>query len=154
MKMKLLDYTLIGILAGGLAGTASAQEAPAASDATRCNGNGCTSDEGMVFTIRTRGEQRPVTKDTSEQSDSGKLQPDRRVTVEAEHVASTWNRDLQPGQALAIGKWSADLPGGGVIWATEDPNLGQPQLNVSAPSLVAFDGNRIAKPVRFYAYSK
>lgn len=156
MKMKLLDYTLIGILAGGFAATASAQEAPAtagASDATRCDGNGCTSDEGMVFTIRTRGEQRPVTKDTSEQSDSGKLQPDRRVTVEAEHVASTWNRDLQPGQALAIGKWSTDLPGGGVIWATEDPNLGQPQLNVSAPSLVAFDGNRIAKPVRFYAYS-
>ena len=156
MKMKLLDYTLIGLLAGGFAATASAQEAPAtagAADATRCDGTGCTSDEGMVFTLRTRGEQRPVTKDTSEQSDAGKLQPDRRVTVEAEHVASTWNRDLQPGQALAIGKWSADLPGGGVIWATEDPNLGQPQLNVSAPSLVAFDGNRIAKPVRFYAYS-
>ena len=152
MKMKLLDYTLIGILAG-LAGSASAQEAPAPQDATRCDGSGCASDEGMVFTIRTRGEQRPVTKDTSDGSDSNALQPDRRVTVEAERVESTWNHDLKPGQALAIGKWSTDLPGGGVIWATEDPNLGQPQYSVSAPSMVAFDGGRITKPVRFYAYT-
>ena len=153
MKMKLLDYTLIGILAG-LAGSASAQEAaPAPQDATRCDGSGCTSDEGMVFTIRTRGEQRPVTKGTSDGSDANALQPDRRVTVEAERVESSWNHDLKTGEALAIGKWSTDLPGGGVIWATEDPNLGQPQYSVSAPSMVAFDGGRITKPVRFYAYS-
>lgn len=151
MKMKLLDYTLIGILAG-FAANATAQDAPTA-PATQCGTDGCASDEGVLFKIRTRGEQRPVTHATSEQSDSGALQPDRRVTVEAERVESKWNYDLQPGQALAIGKWSTDLPGGGVIWATEDPNLGQPQFNVSAPSLVPFDGGRIAKPVRFYAYN-
>ncbi|GAA4797069.1 hypothetical protein [Lysobacter hankyongensis] len=151
MKMKLLDYTLIGILAG-FAANATAQDAPTA-PATQCGTDGCASDEGVLFKIRTRGEQRPVTDATTEQSDSGTLQPDRRVTVEAERVESKWNYDLQPGQALAIGKWSTDLPGGGVIWATEDPNLGQPQFNVSAPSLVPFDGGRIAKPVRFYAYN-
>ncbi len=156
MKMKLLDYTMIGILAGGMAANASAQSTPAppaATDATQCGDEGCVSDEGMLFKIRTRGEQRPVTSATTEQSDSTTLQPDRRVTVEAEHVDSKWNYDLKPGQALAIGKWSTDVPGGGVIWATEDPNLGQPQFNVSAPSLVAFDGGRITKPVRFYAFS-
>jgi hypothetical protein len=156
MKMKLLDYTLIGILAG-FAANASAQDLPAppeeASDATRCGADGCASDEGVLFKIRTRGEQRPVTDATTEQTDSGTLQPDRRVTVEAERVESKWNYDLLPGQAVAIGKWSTDLPGGGVIWATEDPNLGQPQFNVSAPSLVAFENGRIAKPVRFYAYN-
>lgn len=154
MKMKLLDYTLIGILAG-FAANASAQDAsaPAAAEATQCGAEGCASDEGVLFKIRTRGEQRPVTGATTERSDSGALQPDRRVTVEAERVESKRNYDLQPGQALAIGKWSTDLPGGGVIWATEDPNLGQPQFNVSAPSLVPFDGGRIAKPVRFYAYN-
>lgn len=151
MKMKLLDYTLIGILAG-FAANATAQDASIA-PATQCGADGCASDEGVLFKIRTRGEQRPVTDATTEQSDSGTLQPDRRVTVEAERVESKWNYDLQPGQALAIGKWSTDLPGGGVIWATEDPNLGQPQFNVSAPSLVPFDGGRIAKPVRFYAYN-
>ena len=159
MKMKLLDYTLIGILAGGLAATASAQDAPpatadqTATDQTDCGADGCASDEGMLFKIRTRGEQRPVTSDTTEQSDSNTLQPDRRVTVEAEHIDSKWDHNLQPGQALAIGKWSTDVPGGGVIWATEDPNLGQPQFNLSAPSLVPFDCGKFTKPVRFYAYS-
>jgi hypothetical protein len=158
MKMKLLDYTLIGILASFAAG-ASAQQAaapapaPAQPDAPACDNDGCASDEGMLFTIRTRGEQRPVSGAGEQQTDATALQPDRRVTVEAERIESRWDRDLQPGQALAIGKWSTDLPGGGVIWATEDPNLGQPQFGVSAPSLIAFDGSRIVKPVRFYAYS-
>ncbi|ALN88583.1 outer membrane beta-barrel domain protein [Lysobacter capsici] len=52
--------------------------------------------------------------------------------------------------ATAAGKFAINLAGGGVVWATEDPNLGQPELSVSAPSLVGFDGERIAKPVRFY----
>lgn len=58
-----------------------------------------------------------------------------------------------PGKAVVVGKWSMQLPGGGVIWATEDPNLGRPEMTVSAPSLIAFDGSKIVKPVRFYAYN-
>ena len=152
MKMKLLDYTLIGILAG-MASTVSAQDAATTAEPTQCNDAGCDSAEGVLFKIRTRGERRPLTNATTEQSTSTTLQPDRRVTIEAERYESSLQRDLQPGQAVAIGKWSTDLPGGGVIWATEDPNLGQPQFNVSAPSLVPFDGSRITKPVRFYAYN-
>ena len=45
------------------------------------------------------------------------------------------------------------LPNGGVIWATEDPSLGQPQLDVSASGFVPFDGGKIARPVHFYVYS-
>ena len=153
MKMKLLDYTLISLLAG-MSQMASAQTAPAptaeaAKDASPvaaqidCSGNGCTSQDGLLLRVRTRGEQQPRTSGTTDGDSSPVLQPDRRVTVETE----------QPGKVQAIGKWSTDVPGGGVIWATEDPNLGQPQFNVSAPSLVAFDGGRITKPVRFYAFS-
>ena len=153
MKMKLLDYTLISLLAG-MSQMASAQTAPAptaeaAKDAPPvaaqidCSGNGCTSQDGLLLRVRTRGEQQPRTSGTTDGDSSPVLQPDRRVTVETE----------QPGKVQAIGKWSTDVPGGGVIWATEDPNLGQPQFNVSAPSLVAFDGGRITKPVRFYAFS-
>ncbi len=153
MKMKLLDYTLVSLLAGmsqmASAQTASAPTAEAAKDAPPvaaqidCSGNDCTSQDGLLLRVRTRGEQQPRTSGTTDGDSSPILQPDRRVTVETE----------QPGKVQAIGKWSTDVPGGGVIWATEDPNLGQPQFNVSAPSLVAFDGGRITKPVRFYAFS-
>ncbi len=171
MKIKLLDYALVCALAG-VAPTVLAHEASppqadmqsdstnvdaadkAAADATGdaaqegtpavdCQGDTCTTDQGVLMRIRTRGERQPVTQGTTTQSSSQALQPDRRVTVETE----------QPGKAVAIGKWSVSLPNGGVIWATEDPNLGQPSFNVSAPSLVAFDGKRIVKPVRFYAYN-
>jgi len=151
MKMKLLDYTLICLLAGtspsalAQAGTQAAQPADAATPAAKvdCSGDGCVSDQGVLMRVRTRGERQPLTQGTTPASSSQALQPDRRVSVETE----------QPGKAVAIGKWSVQLPNGGVIWATEDPNLGQPQLNVSAPSLVAFDGRRIVKPVQFYAYN-
>lgn len=154
MKMKLLDYTLICMIAG-MAQLASSQAVfaqsteaaqnplPAAPAQIDCSGNDCTSADGLLLRVRTRGEQQPETRGTSDGDSSPILQPDRRVTIETE----------QPGKVQAVGKWSAQLPDGGVIWATEDPNLGQPQFNVSAPSLVAFDGGRITKPVRFYAYS-
>jgi hypothetical protein len=154
MKMKLLDYTLICMIAG-MAQLASSQAAfaqtteaaqntlPAPPAQIDCTGNDCTSADGLLLRVRTRGEQQPQTRGTNDGDTSPVLQPDRRVTIETE----------QPGKVQAVGKWSAQLPDGGVIWATEDPNLGQPQFNVSAPSLVAFDGGRITKPVRFYAYS-
>jgi hypothetical protein len=146
MKMKLLDYTLIGLLAGAAplaaaqsaeAPTRDAGDEPAPVD---CTSDACKSDEGLLFRLRTRSYDKPVTHDTSEKSSSPALQPDRRVTVATE----------QPGKATATGKFSIDLPGGGVIWATEDPTLGQPELSVSAPTMVAFDGQRITKPVQFY----
>ena len=147
MKMKLLDYTLICLL-GGVAPLAIAQDAVppttgAAEDAPAvdCEGDACVSSEGVLMRIRTRGEREPAT--TAGATSSQALASDRRVTVAVE----------QPGRAVATGKWSVQLPDGGVIWATEDPNLGQPQFNVTAPSLVAFDGGRVARPVQFYAYN-
>lgn len=56
-------------------------------------------------------------------------------------------------QPAAVGRWTIATPGGGAIWATEDPTLGRPSFNVSAPSEVAFSGGRITEPVRFYAYN-
>lgn len=146
MKMKLLDYTLIGLLAGTVpvaAGQTPASPAPRSGDAAAsvdCGDDGCRGEEGLLFRLRTRSYDRPVTQGTDARSSSEALQPDRRVTVATE----------QPGKATAMGKFSIDLPGGGVIWATEDPTLGQPELSVSAPTMVAFDGQRITRPVQFY----
>ena len=145
MKMKLLDYTLIGLLAGTAPLAVAQTSAPpaqggAAAKPVDCQDEGCSSEDGLLFRLRTRSYDRPVTQGTDAGSSSDALQPDRRVSVATE----------QPGKATAMGKFSIDLPGGGVIWATEDPTLGQPELSVSAPTMVAFDGQRITKPVQFY----
>ncbi len=152
MKMKVLDYTLICLLAGA-APLASAQEAgegaePAVTESAGgeaalpmdCSATACHGEDGLLFQLRTRSYDQPVTQGTDVRSSSQTLQPDRRVEIAVE----------QPGKATVSGKYSIDLPGGGVIWATEDPTLGSPELSVSAPSMVAFDGQRILKPVRFY----
>jgi hypothetical protein len=150
MKMKLLDYTLISLL-GSATPLASAQGAPveqraqdrADGTAVECMDEGCSSEDGLLFRLRTRSYDKPVTQGTTRHSTSEALQPDRRVTVAME----------RPGKAEAVGIFAIDLPAGGVIWATEDPTLGQPELSVSAPMTVSFDGQRIAKPVPFYARS-
>lgn len=51
------------------------------------------------------------------------------------------------------GRYAIDLPGGGLVWATEDPTLGPPQLGVQAAGTVPFEAGRITKPVRFQGYS-
>jgi hypothetical protein len=149
MKMKLLDYTLICLLAGVSPQAAAQQEAAPASapqpqanpSSVDCAGGTCTSDRGVLMRVRTQGERDAIAP--ADAATSAALQPDRRVTVTTE----------QAGKAVAVAKWSVQLPNGGVIWATEDPALGKPELNASAPSFVAFDGARVSQPVRFYVYN-
>ncbi|WP_368563039.1 hypothetical protein [Pseudoxanthomonas sp. UTMC 1351] len=164
LKMKLLDYTLIGLLAGlptmsvaqdeppqSLAGTNAAQanapqvsstDDPTAKALSECTGDECRSGEELLFKLRTRGEREPATAGVK-QTDSQTLQPDRRVTVAMEPA----------GRARVAGKFSLQLPNGGVIWATEDPALGEPELSVSAPTFAAFNGSAITQPVQFYVRS-
>ncbi|HCH0556624.1 TPA: TonB-dependent receptor [Pseudomonas aeruginosa] len=139
LKMKLLDSTLICLLAGA----ASPAAAQAQADAARidCAERGCSAQDGLLFQVRTRGEREPLTPPDARTS--AQLQADRRVDVLQD----------SPGKAVATGKFSLNLANGGVIWATEDPALGQAELSVSAPTLVAFDGRAITKPVQFYVRS-
>lgn len=165
LRMRLLDAALLAVLSG-LASTASAQAtgsvgaappapalpveptAPATPPATpvppapppECTDDGCSSEEGILLRLRTRSEDQPVTAPGTPAT-SQALAPDRRVSIERE----------RPGQAVALGKFSVALPDGGVIWATEDPNPGLPELSVSGASIVPFDGQQITRPVRFYA---
>jgi hypothetical protein len=146
MKMKLLDTALIGILAGmSSAVLAQPRPAAAATDPTMdCEDGACTTEAGdLVFRVRTRSFDQPVSVGTDARSSSEALQPDRRVSVALD----------EPGRATVRGAFSAQLPGGGVVWATEDPSLGAPELTVSAPAMVAFDGGRIAEPVKFFVRS-
>jgi len=136
MKSKLLQCSIVGVL--GMAQMAAAQEAETAAPFT-CTDEACMNDKGLLFVLRTRSYDNPKSDGTSEKSSSAALQPDRRVTIARE----------QPGQAVATGRFSVDLPAGGVVWATEDPDLGQPELSVAAPSFVPFDGTRVTTPVPF-----
>ncbi|HET6782463.1 MAG TPA: hypothetical protein VFH12_01355, partial [Pseudoxanthomonas sp.] len=151
MKMKLLDYTLISLLAGMTPLAVAQQTNPAATGKMEgsaqapevdCTDAGCSSQDGLLFRLRTRGERKPVVE-ASDNASSETLQPDRRVTVAME----------QPGKAVAKGKFSIQLANGGAIWATEDPALGQAELSISAPGIVPFDGTAITKPVQFYTRS-
>lgn len=152
MKMKVLDYTLIGLLTGitpPLTAQDAARIAPQAEAATDrkptfdCTDGICEGEEGVLLKVQTRSYDNPVTRNTSENSSGEALQPDRRVAV----------AQVQPGRASASGNFSAPLPNGGIVWATEDPVLGLPELSISSPSVVAFDGQHIVDTVRFMVRS-
>ena len=121
-RMKLLDYTLIGLL-GTIAPAAWAQ-ATAPADATSVK-------------VRSEGEAGSV--DTSPEG----LQAYRRVDV----------TQVNPGSIPVSGHFVINLPAGGMIWATEDPQLASPVLNAQASSLVPFAGGKITAPVQFQTYS-
>ncbi|MGY0558656.1 MULTISPECIES: hypothetical protein [unclassified Lysobacter] len=146
--MKLLDCALITLLAG-MAGSVSAQEAgvvdsDVAAGTVVCGDESCRGDDDvLLFQLRTRGLDEPATHGTDLHSSSNALEPDRRVEIGLQ----------QPGKATVAGKFTMTLPNGGIIWATEDPTLGQPELSISAPSMVAFDGRRITEPVAFFVRS-
>jgi len=114
-----------------------------ASPTLACSADSCRSGEGILFQLRTRSYDEPVTVGTNRQSTSEALQPDRRVSIGLE----------PPGRAVAQGRFSVPLPDGGVIWATEDPTLGRRELSVSAPTMVPFEDGAITRPVRFFVRS-
>src|SRR5690606_24183252 len=130
--------------AGAARGDAAVQVPEPADDARAtgidCDDDACTTDQGLLFQLRTRSYDEPVTRGTSATSSSEALQPDRRVSIGLE----------RPGRAEAVCRFLVHLPGGGVIWATEDPALGEPELSVSAPSMAGFDGKSITDPVRCF----
>src|SRR5690606_7666789 len=105
-----------------------------------CDADARNSDKGLLFELRTRSYDEPVTSGTSAAYTPEALQPDRRVSIGLERT----------DRAESVYRFLRHLPGGGVIWATEDPALGQPELSVSAPSMVGFDGKAITAPVRFF----
>jgi hypothetical protein len=134
-------------MTGGPSATPSPQKAAAGSTtgaSADCNDSGCSSAEGMLFQVDTLGEEQPVVKGNS----PADLQANRRVDITAPPPAPA-----QPGVARVNGRFTIDLPDGGVVWATEDPTLSQPSLNVQAGTSVPFDNGRILKPVQFQGYT-
>ena len=146
MKMKLIDYTVMGLMASSSLTVGAAertQAAQAAPEKEACAQAECDADGALLFRLRSRSYDEPVTSGTSAQSGGAALAPDRRVSLGLQ----------KPGRADVSGRFSFSLPDGGVVWATEDPTLGQAELTVSAPSVLPFEAGKITKPVGFYVRS-
>ncbi|RYF61437.1 MAG: hypothetical protein EOO27_02010 [Comamonadaceae bacterium] len=160
--MKILDFAVLTLFSGasslgwaqsaGTAPSAPSGSVPASKEAN-CTSLGCSGPDGLLFQLQTRGKRAPVTSGTTDKSSSEELQPDRRVTIEVPGTEPKVEPVAQPGKAVASGKFSMQLPNGGVIWATEDPSLGVPELSVSAPTMLPFDNGKVTKPVQFYVRS-
>ena len=54
---------------------------------------------------------------------------------------------------LPTSRHMINLPNNGLIWATEDFNIGQAELSISGPSNIAFTQGKITKPITFYIRS-
>lgn len=85
----------------------------------------------------------------SESTNTATVIDDNEATVCRELTPSL----LEAANANNVGHFAIDLPNGGLIWATEDPALIPPVMNVNATSLVAFDGEKIVEPVHFAIYT-
>ncbi len=147
-KTTLLGMILAGLLLA-MAGPARAQVVPANPANPQCERGGCSSNEGWLFRVRSHGEERPKAAGSSPEV----LQRNRRVELSSAQTSQGTVTVTDEGKARIAGRFSIDLPNGGLIWATEDPTLGPPILNVQAGSSVPFEEGRIDKPVRFHGYS-
>ncbi len=133
MKRRLLGYALVSLASAGVQTARSQMVAPPAPPTARAAGSalpgcatqGCSTEDGRpLFQLQPRST------------------PDAQVPPPA-----------PAGRAVAGTGQSLLLPGGGIVWVTEDPALGQPELSVSGPAEVAFENGRLARPVPFYLRS-
>ena len=60
---------------------------------------------------------------------------------------------VTPDVAARGGQFMAELPNGGVVWATEDPTMVPPSLSVQAAATVPFENGRVIRPLRFHSYN-
>lgn len=87
--------------------------------------------------IRSMGEAESLSDEPTD------LQKNRRVDI------------VQSPEVLSIAPTitKMSIPSGGLIWATEDPQLTAPELTISANTIAAFENGRISDTVRFYVRS-
>jgi uncharacterized repeat protein (TIGR01451 family) len=89
----------------------------------------CVSDDGYAVRIISRSHPRPPAAGDTHYVREG-----------TEHV------DIS-------GRFATKLPGGGDVWATEDPTIVEPQLAFDGPDLLPVANGRISQPATFYVYS-
>lgn len=120
-------------LAPAMAQTAS----PPAS--IQCDAESCRNADGLLLRIADDAEA-PVLP-----------LPGRLAPAPAEPVPLT--PATTADVAAPGGQFMAELPNGGVVWATEDPTMVPPSLSVQAAATVPFENGRVIRPLRFHSYN-
>ncbi|MDX3935700.1 TonB-dependent receptor [Stenotrophomonas sp.] len=123
-----------------LAAPAAAQQSlPAPSPAPiRCEADSCRSDDGLLLRIGDDDAPAPPQPGRTDLPVAGTVPASPAVT---------------PDVAARGGQFMAELPNGGVVWATEDPTMVPPSLSVQAAATVPFENGRVIRPLRFHSYN-
>jgi len=123
-----------------LAAPAAAQQSlPAPSPAPiRCEADSCRSDDGLLLRIGDDDAPAPPLPGRTDLPVAGTVPASPAVTPEV---------------AARGGQFMAELPNGGVVWATEDPTMVPPSLSVQAAATVPFENGRVIRPLRFHSYN-
>ena len=137
---------LIALLAPALG---HAQVAIPEAQSKSCVAEGCSNGDELIFRIHSYGESQPAEPGDGESA----LQLNRRVHIATAQDSRGTSSVGEEGRAVISAETSVELPQGGLVWATEDPALADPVLNVQGASMAAFEQGRISKPIRFHAYS-
>jgi hypothetical protein len=146
MDMTLIPSPISRRLSLGLASAlllalpAAAQPVtPAPSPAPiRCEADSCRNDDGLL--LRVRDDSEP------------ELPLPGRTDLPAANVVPLAPA-VTPDVASRGGQFMAELPNGGVVWATEDPTMVPPSLSVQAAATVPFENGRVIRPLRFHSYN-
>jgi len=115
------------------------QAAPMAPSDVRCEGDTCRSDDGELLRI---GDD----ADTPLLPLPGHADPSAAGSVPLAPAVT-------PDVSARGGQFMAELPNGGVVWATEDPSMVPPSLSVQAAATVPFENGRVIRPLRFHSYN-
>lgn len=114
---------------------AAQHSAAPAAGSVRCEGNRCYSGDALLLHIG---------------DDSDVPMP----SVRSQGVAAGTPPPPAPDTPVARnGQFMAELPDGGVVWATEDPSRAPPSLSVQAAATVPFENGRVTRPLRFHSYN-
>ncbi|MBW8374876.1 MAG: TonB-dependent receptor [Stenotrophomonas sp.] len=104
----------------------------------RCEADSCRNDDGLLLRIRDDSEP--------------ELPLPGRTDLPAANVVPLAPA-VTPNVASRGGQFMAELPNGGVVWATEDPTMVPPSLSVQAAATVPFENGRVIRPLRFHSYN-
>ncbi|MHC5147359.1 TonB-dependent receptor [Stenotrophomonas rhizophila] len=104
----------------------------------RCEADSCRNDDGLLLRILDDSEPALPLPGRAERPAAGAVPASPAVT---------------PDVAARGGQFMAELPNGGVVWATEDPTMVPPSLSVQAAATVPFENGRVIRPLRFHSYN-
>ncbi len=112
---------------------------PVPANDVRCEGDTCRSNDGELLRIGDDADA-PLLPlpGHSDPSATGSVPLAPAVT---------------PDVSARGGQFMAELPNGGVVWATEDPSMVPPSLSVQAAATVPFENGRVIRPLRFHSYN-